>query len=314
MQDLGKDSFSATNKAVTALGTSGDPRAATILRALKDEHVVFVPDTKAVYIKDAAGQVTDAVTGKPVTPAPATLKSVRLNNRVRGALVAAMGTAMLASSDPAQRAEAARTIFHARDAAALPALTAAEAKETDSTAKTAISQARAALVALKSDAPEADRIAAINTVAGAGGYEALAVIDQVLSGSSGALATAATQAKSSVQTRLTLLSHVRDVIYGLSLGSVLLLAAIGLAITFGVMGVINMAHGEMVMIGAYATYVTQQVIQGLRAGSRRLFAGLRAARRLRRGGGSSASSSSAPSSAFCTAVRSRRCSPRMASR
>ena len=261
VQDLGKDSFSATNKAVTALGTSGDPRAATILGALKDEHVVFAPDTKAVYIKDAAGQVTDAVTGKPVTPAPANLKSVRLNNRVRGALVAAMGTAMLASSDPAQRAEAARTIFHARDAAALPALTAAEAKETDSTAKTAISQARAALVALKSDAPEADRIAAINTVAGAGGYEALAVIDQVLSGSSGALATAATQAKSSVQTRLTLLSHVRDVIYGLSLGSVLLLAAIGLAITFGVMGVINMAHGEMVMIGAYATYVTQQVIQ-----------------------------------------------------
>ncbi len=261
VQDLGKDSFSATNKAVTALGTSGDPRAATILGALKDEHLVFAPDTKAVYIKDAAGQVSDAVTGKPATPAPANLKSVRLNNRVRGTLVAAMGTAMLASPEASQRAEAARTIFHARDAAALPALTAAEAKETNTTARTAMAQARAALVALKTDVPEPERIAAVNTVAGAGGYEALAVLDQVLASSSGALKTAAEQARSSVETHLTILSHLRDVIYGLSLGSVLLLAAIGLAITFGVMGVINMAHGEMVMIGAYATYVTQQVIQ-----------------------------------------------------
>ena len=49
--------------------------------------------------------------------------------------------------------------------------------------------------------------------------------------------------------------------YGLSLGSVLLLAAIGLAITFGVMGVINMAHGEMVMLGAYTTFVVQEIIR-----------------------------------------------------
>jgi urea transport system permease protein len=54
---------------------------------------------------------------------------------------------------------------------------------------------------------------------------------------------------------------VQNAWYGLSLGSVLLLAAIGLAITFGVMGVINMAHGEMVMIGAYCTFVVQEVIR-----------------------------------------------------
>ena len=61
--------------------------------------------------------------------------------------------------------------------------------------------------------------------------------------------------------------------YGLSLGSVLLLAAIGLAITFGVMGVINMAHGEMVMIGAYVTFVVQEVIRAHNPGPVRLFAG-----------------------------------------
>ena len=60
--------------------------------------------------------------------------------------------------------------------------------------------------------------------------------------------------------------------YGLSLGSVLLLAAIGLAITFGVMGVINMAHGEMVMIGAYVTFVVQELHPHPQSGAVRLFA------------------------------------------
>ncbi len=60
--------------------------------------------------------------------------------------------------------------------------------------------------------------------------------------------------------------------YGLSLGSVLLLAAIGLAITFGVMGVINMAHGEMVMLGAYVTFVVQELIRTYDPGAVRLFA------------------------------------------
>jgi urea transport system permease protein len=72
---------------------------------------------------------------------------------------------------------------------------------------------------------------------------------------------AAADAIASIDNRLALWSTVQNAWYGLSLGSVLLLAAIGLAITFGVMGVINMAHGEMVMIGAYTTFVVQDVIR-----------------------------------------------------
>ena len=72
---------------------------------------------------------------------------------------------------------------------------------------------------------------------------------------------AARSAMSSINTQLALWRAVQNVWYGLSLGSVLLLAAIGLAITFGVMGIINMAHGEMVMIGAYTTYVVQEIIR-----------------------------------------------------
>ena len=260
VQGFAQDSFSATNKAVQALGTSGDPHAVAILDALRTGHLVFARDTKAVLIKDGAGQVTDAVTGKPVAPVPAGLKEVRLNNRVRGTLNQALGTVMLASPDATKRTAAARTIFSTRDASALPALTAAEATETDPAAKSAMTQARAALVALRSGATETDRVAAVKTVGAVGGLGALAILDDVIGGSSGALRDAAVAARGSVQLKLSLWGHLEDVWYGLSLGSVLLLAAIGLAITFGVMGVINMAHGEMVMLGAYATYVTQQMI------------------------------------------------------
>src|SRR6202008_2010373 len=79
--------------------------------------------------------------------------------------------------------------------------------------------------------------------------------------SEGALKEAASAAIASINSSLAVWSAGQNVWYGISLGSVLLLAAIGLAITFGVMGVINMAHGEMVMLGAYTTYVVQEVIR-----------------------------------------------------
>src|SRR4030095_5459039 len=76
-----------------------------------------------------------------------------------------------------------------------------------------------------------------------------------------AVADAAILALAKIERSLALWSAAQSVYYGVSLGSVLLLAAIGLAITFGVMGVINMAHGEMVMLGAYTTFVVQEVIR-----------------------------------------------------
>ena len=75
-----------------------------------------------------------------------------------------------------------------------------------------------------------------------------------------AVKSAADSALASIQTRLAMWRVAQNLWYGLSASSVLLLAAIGLAITFGVMGVINMAHGEMVMLGAYATYVVQSLL------------------------------------------------------
>jgi urea transport system permease protein len=94
-----------------------------------------------------------------------------------------------------------------------------------------------------------------------GDQEALAMLNDIGSDQPPAVTKAAASAIGSIQNRLAMWSGVQNAWYGLSLGSVLLLAAIGLAITFGVMGVINMAHGEMVMLGAYTTFVVQEVIR-----------------------------------------------------
>ena len=74
------------------------------------------------------------------------------------------------------------------------------------------------------------------------------------------VAAAAAQALQAIDEQVVLYGHVETLFFGLSLGSVLVLAAIGLAITFGVMGVINMAHGELIMLGAYTTYLIQQAM------------------------------------------------------
>src|SRR6202000_1683948 len=91
--------------------------------------------------------------------------------------------------------------------------------------------------------------------------EALSLLSSLPASSPPAVVKAAKEAANSIQNRLAIWDTVQNLLYGLSLGSVLLLAAIGLAITFGVMGVINMAHGEMVMIGDYVTFVVQELIR-----------------------------------------------------
>ena len=121
-------------------------------------------------------------------------------------------------------------------------------------------EARAVAI-LKSDHADAEKLAAVDTLRARGDQDALAILTDLSQSAKGSLKAAADNAISSIQSKLFLWSIVQDVWYGISLGSVLLLAAIGLAITFGVMGVINMAHGEMVMLGAYTTFVVQQIIR-----------------------------------------------------
>jgi urea transport system permease protein len=256
------DDFDETITGISQVTASGDARAAIILQALQSGQLMFSAEKKAVYIQDDASKLTDAATGQPVPgDPPDDLDTVRLNNRVRGALDAALGALTLLSADPAKRLGAAQAVFKSREATALPALEAALAKEQDPGIKRVMMQARAAIVLNSADAKDADKLAAVDAIAQRGDQDGLGLLSSLPSGTSAAVVKAAAAAVTAIQKRLVLWDMVQNAWFGLSLGSVLLLACIGLAITFGVMGVINMAHGEMVMIGAYVTYVVQEAIR-----------------------------------------------------
>jgi urea transport system permease protein len=122
-------------------------------------------------------------------------------------------------------------------------------------------EARAAVMLAGAATTDAELIDALGVVRNRGDQATLGLIALIPADASPAVRAAADAAVASVEQRLALWGVVQNAWYGLSLGSVLLLAAIGLAITFGVMGVINMAHGEMVMLGAYTTFVVQEFIR-----------------------------------------------------
>jgi len=256
------DDFDDTIEAVNAIAASGNPLAATVIEALQDERLLFSAESKTVYFRDASDRLMDAATGSAVTAAaPADLAPVEINNRLRRVIEAALGALTLMVGDADKRFDAAQAVFQSRDANALPALEQAIAKETDSRVKQALAQARAAVVINLEDASDADKIAAIGVIRARGDQDAVALLASVPAASSAPVKKAAADAVAAIENGLALWNTLQNAWYGLSLGSVLALAAIGLAITFGVMGVINMAHGEMVMLGAYTTFVVQEVIR-----------------------------------------------------
>jgi urea transport system permease protein len=248
-----------------------------VIQALQDGRLLFSGDK--VFIKDKAGATLDAATGKPAA-APADAANVRLNNRLRRSVEAALGGLTLMSNDPARRYEAAQAVFKSRDANALATLDAALAKETDARVKRALSEARAAVILYQASAARTtrsprsapSRSAPIRTRAGCS--------RACRAGRRRRCRRPLRDAITSIDNRLALWNMVQNAWYGLSLGSVLLLAAIGLAITFGVMGVINMAHGEMVMLGAYVTFMVQEIIRARYPGAVRCVAVHRCAARV----------------------------------
>ena len=232
-----------------------------MIEALQDGRLLFSAEQKKVYFRDRAGAVLDAATGKPASAVPGDLNPVRLNNRVRRAIDAALGGLTLLSPDPARRLEAARAVFKSKDANVLEVLLAAIQKETVPSIRRALIEAHAAVILFKPDASEADKIQAVGTIRQRGDQDAVGLLSSLPEGTPEPVKRAAQDAVAAIQGQLAVWAAVQNAWYGLSLGSVLLLAAIGLAITFGVMGVINMAHGEMVMLGAYTTFVVQEVIR-----------------------------------------------------
>jgi urea transport system permease protein len=253
------DSYAETEAAIAEIAQSGDPRAAEVVQALAEGRLLYSDDRK-LFIRDKSGVVREVATGQ-ASPAPAGLKQVRVNNRIRRAIDSALGGLTLLAPDPARRLEAAQSVFKSRNAAALPTVRTALERETEPRVKRALAEAQAAIVLLAADQPELDRLAAANAIAERGDVDAQALLRSLPNDAPERLRAVAQRGIDDIEKRQAILRNVQDVFYGISLGSVLLLAAIGLAITFGVMGIINMAHGEMVMLGAYTTFAVQELIR-----------------------------------------------------
>ncbi|WP_421693742.1 urea ABC transporter permease subunit UrtB [Aestuariivirga sp.] len=260
---LGQAKLAGLEQAIKAVAAEPGEAPQKVLDALGEGNLYLRKSDNQVYIAkagDGAYQLTDPVTGTAAGEAAKDdLSKIKINNALRRLIKATAGGSDLASPDAAKRLAAAQEVFKSGDAASLPALEDALAKETVPAVKTALERARAAAI-LASDKPDDVKLAAISLLADSGNRDVLPVLSVAAQGT-GPVADAARKAVAGIQTNLAYWNVLQNVWYGISLGSVLLLAAIGLAITFGVMGVINMAHGEMVMLGAYTTFVVQEVIR-----------------------------------------------------
>ena len=237
----------------------GDARLAAFVQALLDDEV-----------KVANGQVYVVHDGKAVLAAtgaeaklPGEAEDVTNNNRVRGALEAALASLRLVSPDLAVRQAAVTELAKASlDDSQLPMVEKALAAETDGGLKDRLQRMRATILISSPD--RAKRLAAAAELGTSSQSAVASLLQERLAPDAEKdpeVRAAVQSAFDTVHARLAWGERLGVVFTGISLGSVLLLVALGLAITYGLMGVINMAHGELMMIGAYTTYVVQNLFR-----------------------------------------------------
>ncbi len=264
LDGLKAKSFKAKIAAVEKLAASGDDRVVAPLTAMLNGRLhKRKSDGVLVIIKKIDGKkfFYHALNGGKLGPAKSrTSKKIRVNNRLRGILRGALGSLTLFSDDPGQRLIAARTMFKSAGKDSLSALSKALSREPDESIREALSRTLSA--ARLRHGSGAEKTAAAKLLADFPDQEVRDLLAKSALSAKGELLQAVKEAAASIEQRLAFFNILQNLFQGISLGSVLLLAAIGLAITFGVMGVINMAHGEMVMLGAYTTHVVQTMVLG----------------------------------------------------
>jgi urea transport system permease protein len=265
LAELPAADFERKTQIVNALAASGHPRAGLIIGALGSGTLFSTVDGRIVLqTGEDAKFYSDALTGNPVGGlSEGQLTKIGVNNRLRRDLRGLSARLSLMSPDPQTRRKSAADAFTAHDPETLPAVEEAIKKESVPGIRQSLNEARAAIVLQSDDSSQNDKLAAVNTLRTRGDRDALNALLGLRTADSQTLRNAAAAAIKDVESSLAYWGALQNVYYGLSLGSVLLLAAIGLAITFGVMGVINMAHGEMIMLGAYTTYMVQQALAGV---------------------------------------------------
>lgn len=248
----------ARSQAIAQTAASGDPAAQAFFQALLDD-AVKVSGDKVFIVRD--DKVRDAATGVDAT-LPDGAEDVINSNRLRRELDSAMASLKLLSADLVERRQAVRELRDGADESKLPLIEKALATETDAALKSDLGLLRAAVMVSSPD--KARRLEAATLLAESRTPATQALLTERLKPGVEADGEVRRQlgiALIGVEARLAWGERLGVVFTGVSLGSILLLVALGLAITYGLMGVINMAHGELMMIGAYATYLVQNLFK-----------------------------------------------------
>jgi urea transport system permease protein len=261
---LASDNRQAILDSLDAIARLGDARALPALDALQDRRLKYDAASRAVIVSKDGATAVDAVTGESYAGSLDALSDPPVNNLVRQHISAVISSLALVSPDPEQRLAAARELADRPAESTRAGLKKALDAETDGRVKSLLEQTLAQIDLKSPD--KAARLAAIKAIGVSGNSDFLPALRQIADrldksdplSADGEITEAATRAIASLERRDLAVRAARDLFFGASLGSVLLLAALGLAITFGLMGVINMAHGEMLMIGAYVAYVVQE--------------------------------------------------------
>ncbi len=258
-RDLALGENDAKVQAINTLAASGGADALAALQALSGGEIQTAGE-QVLWVKD--GKATDLATGKAVAPLPEARDDVVLNNRVRRDLATAIAALKLTASDRSVRLAAATELQSGADESMLPAIERAQANESDPEIKSLLTLTQATIQLSSRDKPQ--RIAAIRALAESRDPKTKMLLLPLLERKAAGFVEPDSDVRAeaelslrAIESRLAIGETIGRIFSGISLGSILLLAALGLAITYGLMGVINMAHGELIMIGAYATYVVQ---------------------------------------------------------
>ena len=263
VQGLDARSFSDKEVAVGNLTAISDQRVPAILRAMLEGDLYARKSDGRVVVARRDGrryQVTDPLSGEDLGMLTSReLSKIVVNNQLRARLRATMAELNLSAPTPAVRLASVNELIDRPDPELADALRAALEREDDRRVREALATA-IALVELESSDPEI-RQQAIEVLAGSLESSVRNALNRLaLNDPEQDLRQIAAAAVRHIEFKFQLYDWVETVFFGLGLGAVLVLAAIGLAITFGVMGVINMAHGELIMLGAYTTYLIQQLL------------------------------------------------------
>ncbi len=252
---------SKVEEAVNAIVSSGDERARGWLEAYGNNRLSRVKDTgQVVLVLNNRGrdwEIADPLTGENMGEmSRRELDRVAINNTIRGQLEGILAMLDLNAKDPDVREASAQDMMGKVDASLVEPLEEQLAKEDNAAVRDRIELALAIYRVGEGN------VEAVEVLAGSLHPRARAALNEAARSDNQTLAASATSALESIEQKLKLNRAAETLYFGLSLGSVLVLAAIGLAITFGVMGVINMAHGELIMLGAYTTWGMQQLLPG----------------------------------------------------